>query len=343
MRKLDFSSDYLAGAHPAVLDRLVATNLENTCGYGQDAYCAAAKDCIRAACSCPDADVFFLIGGTQTNATVIDALLHPWQGIVSADTGHIATHEAGAIEHSGHKILPLCQKLGKITAADVEAYVSGFESDANWDHMVMPGAVYISHPTEYGALYTRQELEALGTVCKRHNMYLYLDGARLAYALAAYDTDVRLTDIAHCCDVFYIGGTKCGAMFGEAVVIPQTGLLPHFFTQIKQHGALLAKGRLLGVQFQTLFTDDLYYKLGRHAIEMAQLLKQILQEKGYTLWLETPTNQQFVVLENNKKAELADKVGFAFWENTDQSHTVVRFATSWSTTREDLNALAQLL
>ena len=343
MTKPAFESDYLCGAHPLVLERLVQTNLEATPGYGTDAYCAAARERIRAACGCPEAGVYFLTGGTQTNATVITALLRPWQGIISAASGHIATHEAGAIERGGHKILPLPHRQGKLSAADVDAYVRQCRADENWEHTVMPGAVYLSHPTEYGTLYTRRELEELSAVCKAHDLALYLDGARLAYALAAYDTDVTLADLARCCDVFYIGGTKCGALFGEAVVVPRRERLPHFFTLTKQHGALLAKGRLLGLQFDALFTDGLYFELGRHAIDMARRLKQILRARGYDLWLETPTNQQFVLLENRQMEALAERVGFAFWENADPQHTVVRFATSWATTREDLDRLEALL
>lgn len=343
MRNLDFSNDYLAGAHPQVLQRLVDTNLEHTIGYGQDAYCDAAKDAVRAACACPEAEVFFLVGGTQTNATCIDAMLRPWQGIIAPDSGHITTHEAGAIEHSGHKIIPVPQTLGKITAEDVAKVLAAYDNDDNREHTVMPGGVYISHPTEFGTLYTKAELEALRDVCRGHNIPLYMDGARLAYGLASYETDVDLPTIARCCDAFYIGGTKCGAMFGEALVVPHKGLLPHFFTLIKQHGALLAKGRLLGVQFLTLFTDDLYFKIGRHAIDMAQRLKDIIRNKGLQVWQETPTNQQFVVLENSVRAELSKHMGFAFWEPYDADHTVVRFATSWSTTEEDLDRLEALL
>lgn len=343
MRKLDFSSDYLAGAHPQVLQRLVETNLENTCGYGLDEYCDAAKDAIRAACACPEAEVYFLTGGTQTNATLIDAMLRPWQGIIAAESGHITTHEAGAIEHSGHKVIPVPQTLGKLSSTDVERVLLAYAGDDNREHTVMPGGVYISHPTEFGTLYTKQELESLQAVCRRFEIPLYLDGARLAYALASYETDVDLPTIARCCDAFYIGGTKCGALFGEALVVPHRGLVPHFFTLIKQHGALLAKGRLLGLQFQALFTDGLYLQIGRHAIDMAQRLKQILRDKGCRIWQETPTNQQFVILENSRRAALSQHMGFAFWEKYDETHTVVRFATSWSTTAEDLDRLEALL
>lgn len=340
---LYFNSDYLEGAHPAVLQRLLDTNLEQTVGYGQDAYCAQAKDKIRTACHCPNAQVEFLVGGTQTNATVIRSLLRPYQGVLAADTGHIALHEAGAIEAGGHKVLTVPQHEGKVAAADLTAWIEKFYRDGSWDHMVCPGMVYISHPTEYGTLYTKAELEAIRAVCDRYQLYLYLDGARLGYGLAAHGTDVTLPDLAELCDVFYIGGTKVGALFGEAVVFPQADLIPHFFTQIKQNGALLAKGRLLGLQFDALFTDGLYWDISRHAIAMAEQLKNILRRKGYRFYLETPTNQQFVVVENGQMEELAKKVSFGFWEELDETHTVIRFATSWATRPESLAELERLL
>ena len=340
---LYFNSDYLEGAHPAVLQRLLDTNLEQTVGYGQDAYCAQAKDKIRAACHCPNAQVEFLVGGTQTNATVIRSLLRPYQGVLAADTGHIALHEAGAIEAGGHKVLTVPQHEGKVAAADLTAWIEKFYRDGSWDHMVCPGMVYISHPTEYGTLYTKAELEAIRAVCDRYQLYLYLDGARLGYGLAAHGTDVTLPDLAELCDIFYIGGTKGGALFGEAVVVPQADLIPHVFTQIKQNGALLAKGRLLGLQFDALFTDGLYWDISRHAIAMAEQLKNILRRKGYRFYLETPTNQQFVVVENGQMEELAKKVSFGFWEELDETHTVIRFATSWATRPESLAELERLL
>lgn len=338
-----FDSDYMEGAHPKILERLMATNMEKTPGYGSDNYCESAKNKIRSACECPDAEVHFLVGGTQTNATVIDAILANYQGVLAAETGHIAVHEAGAIEASGHKILTLPHHLGKISAAAVREYLEKFYADGTYTHMVMPGMVYISHPTEYGTLYTAEELAALYEVCQDYEIPLFVDGARLGYGLMATNTDISLPFLAKHCDVFYIGGTKVGALFGEAVVCTKPGLMKQFFTVIKQHGALLAKGRLLGIQFDTLFTDDLYFHIARHAIVMAEQLKEALVSKGYSLFIDSPTNQQFVVLENDKMKELSEKVTFSIWEPVDENHTAVRFATSWATKEEDLKCLIDLL
>lgn len=338
-----FGSDYLEGAHPLILQRLIETNMEKTSGYGTDEYCNMAKEKIRKACNSPEAEIHFLVGGTQTNASVIDALLKSYQGVITAETGHVNTHEAGAIEFCGHKVLTLDQENGKINALSLKDFLQAYHSDANREHMVMPGMVYISHPTECGTLYSKKELEEISSVCKEYKIPLYVDGARLGYGLAAYDTDVTLEVIANVCDVFYIGGTKVGALFGEAVVIPKKGLIPHFFTIIKQHGALLAKGRILGIQFDTLFTDDLYLEIGKNAIDMAEKLKIALINKGYKFYLESPTNQQFVILENNLMEKLAQEVSFSFWEVYDKNHTVVRFATSWATTENDIDQLIKLL
>lgn len=340
---LHFDCDYMEGAHPNILQRLMDTNLEQTPGYGSDSYSAAAKEKIRAACHCPEAEIHFLVGGTQANATVIGSLLAPYQGVLAAGTGHIATHESGAIEAGGHKVLPLPQMDGKISASDLEHWVTRFYQDENWEHMVAPGMVYLSHPTEYGTLYTRAELEAIHQICQQYKLHLFLDGARLGYGLMADGTDVTLETLAQLCDVFYIGGTKVGALFGEAVVFPKPNLIPHFFSLIKQHGALLAKGRLLGLQFDTLFTDNLYFRISRHAIEMAQRLKAAFQAKGYPFYLETDTNQQFIILDPHQKEALAPHVSWSFWENLDDGRTVVRFATSWATRSEDIDALAALL
>lgn len=265
---ISFENDYSTGAHPRILEALAATNLEPAPGYGSDRFCESVAARIRAACDDETADVFFLTGGTQTNAVVISALLAGHEGVIAADTGHIAVHEAGAIEATGHKVLTVPECDGKLRAADVEAYLETFYADASYTHMVFPGMVFIAHPSELGTLYSLAELEELSALCRRHQIPLYLDGARLAYGLAAPDTDVSLTDIARLTDAFYIGGTKCGALCGEAVVFPRGGMPRHFLTHAKQHGALLAKGRLLGVQFDTLFTDRLYDELGRHAIAM---------------------------------------------------------------------------
>ena len=268
---LSFENDYSEGAHPKILQRFVETNLEQVPGYGSDPYCDSAKEKIRAACNCPDAEIFFLVGGTQTNAVVIDSMLQAYEGVVSAQTGHVNAHEAGAIEYTGHKVLSIPQYDGKMKASDLEAYLKTFWQDESHEHMVFPGMVYISHPTEYGTLYTKQELADLSAICRRYEIPLYLDGARLGYGLMSKHTDVTLPDIAELCDVFYIGGTKVGALCGEAVVFTKHHMPKYFVTHVKQHGALLAKGRLAGVQFDTLFTDNLYFEISKHAIEMAEL------------------------------------------------------------------------
>ena len=336
---LYFNSDYLEGAHPAVLQLLLDTNLEQTVGYGQDAYCAQAKDKIRAACHCPNAQVEFLVGGTQTNATVIRSLLRPYQGVLAADTGHIALHEAGAIEAGGHKVLTVPQHEGKVAAADLTAWIEKFYRDESWDHMVCPGMVYISHPTEYGTLYTKGELEAIRAVCDRYQLYLYLDGARLGYGLAAHGTDVTLPDLAELCDVFYIGGTKVGALFGEAVVFPQADLIPHFFTQIKQNGALLAKGRLLGVQFEAMLENGDYTRLAARANDLAQELKRAFVDHGCALFSDTAANQIFPILPDEAARRLATGYAFSFWERVDDTHQAVRFCTNVTTDRADVDAL----
>ena len=341
--KLSFASDYLEGAHPAILQRLVETNLEKTPGYGEDEYSESARRRIRAACAAPGSDVYFLVGGTQTNATVIDAMLRPYQGVIAAESGHISVHEAGAIELGGHKVLALAQEDGKLTAQAVERCAQGYWQDGNRDHMVMPGLVYISQPTEYGTLYSLSELEAIRAVCDRYSLSLYLDGARLAYALACPENDVTLESLARLCDAFYIGGTKCGALFGEAVVFPQHDRVPHFFTIVKQHGALLAKGRIAGLQFDTLFTDGLYERLGRHAVAAADRLRAALRENGYELAFPAPTNQIFLVLDEAQREALSRRVEMSFWEKRADGRTVVRLATSWATAPEDVDALIALL
>ena len=319
------------------------TNLEKTPGYGSDCYCEAAKAKIREACNAPAAEIFFLVGGTQTNATVSDAMLKSYQGVIAASTGHISVHEAGAIEFGGHKVLTLPHHNGKISASQIKALLEQYQNDANHDHMVMPGMVYLSHPAEYGTLYSREELIEISSLCHSHQLPLYLDGARLAYALACPQNDLTLADLAALCDVFYIGGTKCGALFGEAVVIPNAETIPHFFTIIKQQGALLAKGRLLGLQFDTLFTDHLYEKIGLPAIQAADRIRQILSQNGYVLCFDSPTNQVFCVIENAAMERLAKQVEFGFWEAYDDTHTIIRFATSWATRPEDAEALSYIL
>ncbi len=341
--RLSFASDYMEGAHPAVLKRLCETNLEKTPGYGSDHYSESARRKIRELCGAPAAEIQFLAGGTQTNETVITSLLRPYQGVIAADTGHISVHEAGAVEAGGHKVLTIPHHYGKISGRQVSDYCAAFYADANHDHMVMPGMVYISQPTEYGTLYTYDELQALHEACRKYGLYLYADGARLAYGLAAEENDVSLHDLARFCDVFYIGGTKCGALFGEAVVIPDPLLIPHFFTIIKQRGALLAKGRITGLMFDTLFTDDLYTNLGAHALKQAAKIKAALKEYGYEFFFETPTNQIFVVMENQKLALFGERCEYSFWEHTDENHTVIRLATSWASEDEDTEKLIALL
>lgn len=340
---LSFESDYTEGAHEKILQRLIETNSEKLSGYCNDKYCESAANKIRKACECPNSDIFFLAGGTQTNAVVIDSLLKPYEGVISAETGHISIHEAGAIEFTGHKVLEIPAHDGKIQADELKKYLSAFAQDENNAHMVFPGMVYISHPTEYGTLYSHNELKEISVICNEFHIPLYMDGARLGYGLMSKETDLTLPMIAKYCDVFYIGGTKVGALCGEAVVFTKNNLPSHFVTIAKQHGALLAKGRLLGIQFDTLFTDDLYFKISSHAIEMAELLKQGFKEKGYSFYINSPTNQQFVILDNRYVDALKENVSFSFWENFDETHTVVRFATSWATTKEDILSLIELL
>lgn len=342
-QKLFFVNDYGEGAHPKVLEKLMETNFQHLSGYGTDAWCDSAKEKIRRACNCPEAEIFFISGGTQSNVIVISSMLQSYEGVISAVTGHIHGHEAGAIEHLGRKVLALPQHEGKLCGCELKDYLATFYADANHEHMVFPGMVYISHPTEYGTLYTKEELTALSDVCHAYNIPLFMDGARMGYGLMSYQTDVTLSDIAELCDVFYIGGTKVGALCGEAVVFTKKNMPKHFLTIVKQNGALLAKGRLMGVQFDTLFTDNLYFEISRHAIDMAEELKKVFKEKGYRFFIDSPTNQQFIVLENEKMQALSEKVDFSFWEKLDENHTVVRFAASWATKKEDIDKLAALL
>lgn len=341
---LHFENDYNKGVHPALLQALVETNQEGMSGYGTDPYTQSAIEKIRQATNCPHAQVTFLAGGTQTNQIAINSLLASYEGVIAADTGHISTHEAGAIEFSGHKVLTLPHHEGKITASEVDNFIKDFYADANHAHMVHPGMVYISHPTEYGTLYSKTELEDLSKVCQQHNIPLFLDGARLGYGLAARDTDLDLQAIAELTDVFYIGGTKLGALLGEALVFTKNNQPKNFVSIVKHHGALLAKGRLIGVQFDRLFTDELYMSIGRHAIEMAEQLTQILEEKGFQFYLKSPTNQQFVIVKNDELKRLTEAgIAYGFWEKYDQDHTVIRFATSWSTSQADIERLKEIL
>ena len=339
---ISFRCDYSEGAHPEILKRLQETNREQWDGYGFDPSSEHARKLILQACGCPDGEVCLLVGGTQTNATVIAGLLAGYEGVVAAATGHIGVHEAGAIEFTGHKVLTIPSHEGKMDAGELEAYLAGFEADEARDHMVWPGLVYISLPTEYGTVYSRAELEALRDTAHRHGIRLYADGARLGYALASPAADYRLEDLKDLCDVFYIGGTKVGALCGEAVVFP-TGAPRHFFTTVKQHGALLAKGRLLGVQFEALFTDNLYRRISENAIARAQELVTVLKKKGIPFFLESPTNQQFVILSNDQLERISREVNCEVWQEYNPSHKVVRFATSWATTPEQVRLLEELL
>lgn len=340
---LSFESDYNNGCHPKILERLAETN-EVTCpGYGEDEFCRSAKEKIKKACGCPEGDVFFISGGTQTNVTVIASMLKPFEGVITADTGHINAHEAGALEYTGFKALPIKNHRGKIDARELDEYIETFYGDDNREHMVFPGMVYISHPTEYGSIYSKKELEDISSVCKKRDIPLFMDGARLGYGLFGIGADLSLKDIAGLCDVFYIGGTKVGALCGEAVVFPGKRTPEHFVHMIKKHGALLAKGRLLGVQFDALFTDDLYFEISKNAMEKAKRLIQICKDAGLSFFYESPTNQQFVILENNALKNLSQKVRFGFWERYDDNHTVVRFATSWATKDSELEELSRIL
>ena len=334
-----FRNDYSEGAHPKVLKALTETNFQQTRGYGLDPLCQKTRDLIRSLCAAPDADVHFLVGGTQTNLLVIESMLKPYEAVISAHTGHINVHETGAVEATGRKILALPTLDGKLTPAMVES-VPELQGD---EHQVKPAMLYISDTTEVGTVYTREELEALRRCCDAHGLLLFLDGARLGYGLMSRHTDVTLQDIARLCDVFYIGGTKVGALCGEAVVFTKQNRPPHFINSIKKRGALLAKGRLLGLQFDTLFTDNLYFEISRHAIEMAEELKKILEGRQIEFYLKSPTNQQFVILENDRIEKLKKEVMFSFWEKYDGDHTVIRFVTSWATAREDLAALDRAL
>ena len=339
---VSFECDYIAGAHPEIIKRLSETNLESLPGYGMDHYTASAQQKIRKVCGCPDAQVELLVGGTQTNAVVISTMLRDWEGVIAADSGHVSVHESGAIEYSGHKVLALPGKDGKIEAPALKSFLERFYSDVTHDHMVFPGMVYISYPTEPGTLYSRSELEAISEVCREYSLPLYLDGARLGYGLMSRSSDLTIRDIARLTDVFYIGGTKVGALCGEAVVFTKGNRPEHFMTSVKKRGALLAKGRLLGIQFDTLFTDDLYFRISRHAIDMAEKLKEVIREKGWEPYMDSPTNQQLILMTEKEMEALGKKVVFDRWGINDDGRTIVRLATSWSTGEEDLEVLREV-
>lgn len=337
-----FVNDYCEGAYPAILEMLKRINFEKQAGYGFDRYSASARDKIRKACSCPEAEIFFLTGGTQTNLIAIDCLSEPYEGVIAADTGHVNTHEAGAIEYTGHKVITIPGMAGKLDAKALAAYLESFFADDSYEHMVIPGIVYISQPTELGTLYTAEELKALYELCGEYELPLYLDGARLGTALAAC-SNTGLSDVAKYCDAFYIGGTKCGALFGEALVFTKNNKPKHFMTRVKQHGALLAKGWLVGAQYDVLFEDDLYIKLGQNAVKQASKLKLALTEKGYEFYADSPTNQLFVLVDDEQAGRLAETIAFTVWEKPDEAHTVIRFCTSWATTDEDIAGLIAAL
>ena len=340
---ISFECDYNNGAHPKVLENLVKNNDVRTTPYGFDEFSERAKSRIREACGMPDAQIFFLTGGTQTNATTIDSILYQYEGVICVDSGHINVHEAGAVEFTEHKIITLPEQQGKMSAKTLDKYLDDFMHDGNNAHAVYPGLVYITFPTELGTLYTAPELTDIYTVCQHYDIPLYIDGARLGYGLMADGCDITLPFLARHCDVFYIGGTKIGALCGEAVVFTNRQAHKHFFSIQKQHGAVIAKGALIGLQFDALFTDKLYFKLARHAIEKAMLMKQMFKRKGYEFFLDSPTNQQFVVLPNDIVERLQQQVEFTHWGKADIHHTICRFVTSWATTDEELAALDSLL
>ncbi len=346
---ISFECDYNNGACKQVLENLVKYNDAKPTPYGFDEFSERAKDRIREAIGMPDAQIFFLTGGTQTNATTIDSMLYQYEGVICVGSGHINVHEAGAVEFTEHKIITIPDTLGKMEARVLDKYLDDYMHDGNKDHAVHPGLVYITFPTELGTLYSARELDDIYQVCRRYDIPLYIDGARLGYGLMADDNDVTLPYLARHCDVFYIGGTKIGALCGEAVVFTNRQAHKHFFSIQKQHGAVIAKGALIGLQFEALFTpvDDngtpLYFQLSRHAIDMAMQMKRIFQKKGYEFWLDSPTNQQFVILPDAKVEELAAKMDFTHWGQAEGHRTICRFVTSWATTPDEINELERLL
>lgn len=336
---IHFECDYTQGAHPKIIEMLAETNMEQTTGYGEDEHCERARQMILEKCKNKDAYVQFLVGGTQANTTITAAALRPWQGVISADTGHINVHETGAIEATGHKVIALANTNGKITAEQVEACCREHFSAGNAEHMVQPGMVYVSNPTEFGTLYTKTELEAIYKVCRKFDLFLFVDGARMAYGLGAEGNDLTLADYARLSDVFYIGGTKAGALFGEAVVITDERLKKDFRYMIKRQGGMLAKGRLLGIQYEVLMEGDRYEELGRHADVLAEKIKAVFLKKGYQSYMDSVTNQQFFVLPVRDLKKLGEKYSYSFEKYTDAEHALVRFCTSWATTEEQVNEL----
>ena len=340
--KTSFESDYNNGAHPEVICHLLETNGKQSQSYGFDEWSEQARAKIRKACECPDADVFFLVGGTQANATVIDGMLASYEGVIAVQTAHINVHESGAVEASGHKVIPLPSHGGKMDAGELEAWLNAFHADPTLEHMVIPGMVYITFPTELGSVYSAEEIEKILDICRRFELKLFIDGARLGYGLVSDECDFDLAWLARHCDAFYIGGTKVGALCGEAVVFPQGNAPRHFMNIVKRHGALLAKSRLAGVQFDALFTDNLYLKIAKHAIDKAMQMRKIFTEAGIPL-RDSSTNQQFVELTNKQMKQIMDDVLFETWEPIDEEHTLCRFVTSWATTDRDLKVLESAL
>lgn len=334
-----FNCDYSEGAHPRILEKLAQTNLEQAPGYGQDTYCRQAADLIKSLCQTPQAEVHFLAGGTQTNLTVIAACLRPYQTVISADSGHINVHETGAIEATGHRILTVPEQNGKLTAEQIARCCKDHWLDDNPEFAPQPKLVYISFPTEYGTLYSKEELSAIRRVCDENNLFLFADGARLGYGLEAPGNDVTLADLAACCDVFYIGGTKIGALLGEAVVIVNPKLQKDFRYFMKQKGAMLAKGRILGIQFLALFEDGLYFKLSKHSDEMAQIIRQACAECGFEFLYDSPTNQQFPIMPDDLIKRLEELYAFSHTKRLDHRRSAIRICTSWATRREDVEQL----
>lgn len=334
-----FQCDYSEGAHPRIMERLMETNLEQTVGYGMDDYCAQARDAVKKAVGCDCADVHFLVGGTQVNATVISSVLRPYQGVICATTGHINVHETGAIEHSGHKVLAIPAENGLLKASQIREAMEEHLAEDGPEHTVQPGMVYISFSSEVGTVYSLQQLKDISAVCREYGLPLFIDGARMGYGLAAEGGDVTLADIASLADVFYLGGTKQGALFGEAVVIVNDSLKKDFRYHIKQNGGMLAKGRLLGIQFLTLFEDGLYLELSHHAVSLAMKIRDAFRSKGFSFLVDSPTNQQFPILDNETMERLSKDFRFSVWQKVDAGHTAVRFCTSWATREEAVDAL----
>lgn len=340
---IQFQCDYNEGAHPLIIKRLTETNMEQTVGYGEDPHCEEARRLIKQACQSDNADVHFLVGGTQANTTVIAHILRPYQGVLAATSGHINVHETGAIESTGHKVLAIPTEDGKLTAKQIDEAMQAHIHEDGPEHMVQPGMVYLSFPTEIGTIYSHDELKAIRTVCNKYDLPLFVDGARLGYGLCSPECDLTLPQLAQLADVFYIGGTKVGALFGEAVVIMNEALKRDFRYSIKQHGGMLAKGRLLGLQFATLFTGNLYFDIAQHAINEAMRIKAALQAKGFGFLIDSPTNQQFPIFTDTQIATLSEHFMLSLWQRIDEEHTAMRICTSWATKTESTDALIRAI